>query len=51
MRTKHGLRIIALNTVLYSDYDNLTQGLDDPAGQFAWLDTQLSIARTHKEKV
>lgn len=50
VKTKFGLRIIAVNTALYY-YDLETKTLDDPADQFAWLDDQLSLATSRGEKV
>lgn len=50
VKTKSGLRIIALNTNLYYN-DDQTKNLTDPAEQFAWLDDQLSAAASRKEKV
>ncbi|KAL3868431.1 hypothetical protein ACJMK2_041239 [Sinanodonta woodiana] len=46
-----GLRIIALNTNLYSTLNTLTDHLVDPADQFQWLDGQLDDARKSKENV
>jgi hypothetical protein len=41
----HSLTIIALNTVMYSMNHLPDQTyLDDPMGQFAWLETQLNVA-------
>ena len=50
VKTKFGLRIIAVNTALYY-YDIKTKTLDDPADQFAWLDEELSLATSKGEKV
>lgn len=43
--------MLVLNTNLYSDHNNLTVGMDDPAGQFLWADRVLSEAADNKEKV
>lgn len=50
VKTKYGLRIIAMNSNFYYN-DNVTKDLDDPADQFAWLDDQLSGAASRSEKV
>uniref|UniRef100_A0A8D3D0Z2 Sphingomyelin phosphodiesterase acid like 3B n=1 Tax=Scophthalmus maximus TaxID=52904 RepID=A0A8D3D0Z2_SCOMX len=36
--SRTGFRMLVLNTNLYSDHNNLTVGMDDPAGQFLWAD-------------
>ena len=48
--TLHDLRIIALNTNYYYK-DFLTKYADDPAGQFGWLEAQLSEAGMKNQKV
>ena len=45
------VRAIVLNTNLFSQLDAETEGMADPAGQFAWLENLLDIVRTNKEKV
>ncbi|KAF0045943.1 hypothetical protein F2P81_002472 [Scophthalmus maximus] len=49
--SRTGFRMLVLNTNLYSDHNNLTVGMDDPAGQFLWADRVLSEAADNKEKV
>ncbi|KAK6185874.1 hypothetical protein SNE40_008015 [Patella caerulea] len=51
VKTKYGLRILGLNTNLYYTSNKVTTNLTDPAGQFAWLDQQLTTAKTNNEKV
>eukprot|EP00058_Branchiostoma_floridae_P005600 XP_002591088.1 hypothetical protein BRAFLDRAFT_69356 [Branchiostoma floridae] len=46
-----GLRVIGLNTNLLYGRNLVTEGQDDPAGQFAWLEQQLEQARGNMEKV
>lgn len=48
---KFGLRLVSLNTVYYYTNNRLTQNLEDPAGQFLWLDAVLTNASVAKEKV
>lgn len=48
---KFGLRLVSLNTVYYYTNNRLTQNLEDPAGQFVWLDAVLTNASVVKEKV
>ncbi|KAM7439728.1 Acid sphingomyelinase-like phosphodiesterase 3b [Porites harrisoni] len=48
---KFGLRLVSLNTVYYYTNNRLTQNLEDPAGQFVWLDAVLTNASVAKEKV
>ena len=48
---KFGLRLVSLNTVYYYTNNKLTQNLEDPAGQFVWLDAVLTNASVAKEKV
>ncbi len=45
------LHIINLNTILWYNPDNKTAGIEDPSGQFAWLEVQLQEARMQAEKV
>ena len=45
------VRAIVLNTNLYSRSNMQTAGMDDPAGQFAWLEGLLQQARLDGEKV
>lgn len=45
------LAIISPNTLLYSYYLNPQNNFSDPCGQFVWMRTTLSIARTHHRKV
>lgn len=45
-----GFRMLVLNTNLYYDQNNLTKGLEDPAGQFSWADRVLTEAANNKEK-
>lgn len=51
VRIKFGLRLVSLNTVYYYTNNRLTQNLEDPAGQFVWLDAVLTNASVAKEKV
>ncbi|XP_043573277.1 acid sphingomyelinase-like phosphodiesterase 3b isoform X2 [Chiloscyllium plagiosum] len=44
-------RIIVLNTNLYYSSNKYNVGINDPAGQFQWLEEILSNAMTAKEKV
>ncbi|XP_072276651.1 acid sphingomyelinase-like phosphodiesterase 3b [Pyxicephalus adspersus] len=44
-------RIIILNTNLYYDSNSVTANMEDPAGQFAWLENQLTDASQKGEKV
>ncbi|XP_060703167.1 acid sphingomyelinase-like phosphodiesterase 3b [Hemiscyllium ocellatum] len=44
-------RIIVLNTNLYYSSNKCNVGINDPAGQFQWLEEVLSNAMTAKEKV
>ncbi|XP_068121562.1 acid sphingomyelinase-like phosphodiesterase 3b [Hyperolius riggenbachi] len=44
-------RIIILNTNLYYDSNSVTANMEDPAGQFAWLENQLTDASQKREKV
>ncbi|XP_017271108.1 acid sphingomyelinase-like phosphodiesterase 3b [Kryptolebias marmoratus] len=46
-----GFRILVLNTNLYYDQNKLTPDMDDPAGQFSWMDQTLTEAANNKEKV
>ena len=47
-----GLRLVALNTVLYYKENPLvSRGLEDPAGQFAWMHSVLEKARKNGEHV
>ncbi|KAJ0066504.1 hypothetical protein NL108_013972 [Boleophthalmus pectinirostris] len=46
-----GYRMIVLNTNLYYDQNKVTEGMEDPAGQFAWADHILTEAANKKEKV
>eukprot|EP00058_Branchiostoma_floridae_P018145 XP_002603634.1 hypothetical protein BRAFLDRAFT_101365 [Branchiostoma floridae] len=46
-----GLRVVGLNTNLFYGRNLVTEGEDDPAGQFAWLEQQLEQARGNMEKV
>lgn len=48
-RTGH--RVLVLNTNLYYDQNKVTQGVEDPAGQFSWADKVLTEAAKNKEKV
>ena len=48
--TRTGIRVIALNTNMYYK-DPLTEHLEDPADQLAWLDDQLTAAASNNEKV
>jgi sphingomyelin phosphodiesterase acid-like 3 len=45
------LRLLALNTNLYYTSNKLTGNLDDPAGQMAWMASQLNESRSNGEKV
>ncbi|KAJ6663536.1 hypothetical protein lerEdw1_009615 [Lerista edwardsae] len=44
-------RVIVLNTNLYYENDELTVSLEDPAGQFQWLEDTLTSAAKKGEKV
>ena len=48
---KPGMRLIGLNTNLYFVLNELVRGNEDPAGQFAWLDQTLTLAKNRVEKV
>ena len=45
------LRAVIVNTNLYYRNNKVTEGQDDPAGQYAWLDETLSNAMSNGEKV
>ncbi|CAL1536691.1 unnamed protein product [Lymnaea stagnalis] len=45
------LRLLALNTVLYMQGDEVTANQTDPADQFKWIDSVLSTSRSRGEKV
>ncbi|XP_038655645.1 acid sphingomyelinase-like phosphodiesterase 3a isoform X1 [Scyliorhinus canicula] len=49
--TQQTLRIISLNTNLYYGPNKVTEGISDPAGQFAWLEDTLKRAQQNKERV
>lgn len=49
--SRAGFRMLVLNTNLYYDQNQVTQNMDDPAGQFSWLDQVLTEAANNKEKV
>ncbi|XP_060581957.1 acid sphingomyelinase-like phosphodiesterase 3b [Ruditapes philippinarum] len=49
--TNSGIRIVAMNSNMYYTKDTLTVDLEDPAGQFAWLDSVLTNATANNEKV
>ncbi|XP_039973142.1 acid sphingomyelinase-like phosphodiesterase 3b isoform X2 [Xiphias gladius] len=49
--SRTGFRMLVLNTNLYYDQNKLTQGMDDPAGQFSWADHVLTEAANNKERV
>lgn len=44
-------RMIVLNTNLYYDNNNQTRSLEDPGGQFLWLEDMLTKAAEAGEKV
>ncbi|KYR02711.1 metallophosphoesterase domain-containing protein [Tieghemostelium lacteum] len=46
-----GLRIVSLNTVFYYTQNKQCTNQSDPAGQLAWLNETLSMARQNQEKV
>ncbi|KAK7887270.1 hypothetical protein WMY93_026891 [Mugilogobius chulae] len=46
-----GYRMVVLNTNLYYDQNKVTEGMEDPAGQFSWADKILTEAANNKEKV
>ncbi len=46
-----GLVLVMLNTNMYFTLDRRTAGQADPAGQFAWLEGTLDIARQAQHKV
>jgi len=45
------LSVMVLNTNLYYIGNKLTENIEDPAGQFAWLKTELRVARWWKRKM
>ncbi|KAI8512795.1 Acid sphingomyelinase-like phosphodiesterase 3b [Branchiostoma belcheri] len=47
---RRGLRVIGLNTNLWYGRNHVTEGEDDPAGQFAWLEQVLQQARRNVER-
>ncbi|XP_053402457.1 acid sphingomyelinase-like phosphodiesterase 3b isoform X2 [Mercenaria mercenaria] len=49
--TASGIRIVAMNSNMYYVKDTATVNLEDPADQFAWLDSVLTNASTNNEKV
>lgn len=51
LKTKYGMRILALNTNLYYTSDKVTTHMDDPADQFVWMEGILMQARRDHEKV
>lgn len=51
LKTKYGIRILALNTNLYYTSDKVTTHMDDPADQFVWMEGILLQARRDHEKV
>ncbi|XP_066573829.1 acid sphingomyelinase-like phosphodiesterase 3b isoform X2 [Amia ocellicauda] len=46
-----GQRAMVLNTNLYYDQNKVTAELQDPAGQFQWMDKVLEAAAANNEKV
>lgn len=46
-----GQRIIVLNTNLYYDSNQITANDADPANQFQWLESQLALSSSLREKV
>ncbi|KAJ8289248.1 hypothetical protein COCON_G00019070 [Conger conger] len=48
-RTGH--RVLVLNTNLHYDQNKATETMDDPAGQFSWVDQILTSAASNNEKV
>ncbi|XP_062567055.1 acid sphingomyelinase-like phosphodiesterase 3b [Saccostrea cucullata] len=51
LKTKYGIRILALNTNLYYTSDKITAHMDDPADQFVWMENILEHSRHLSEKV
>jgi hypothetical protein len=51
LKTKYGIRILALNTNLYYTSDKVTTHMDDPADQFVWMENILQQSRRDHEKV
>lgn len=51
VKTKHGLRIVALNTNLYYTSNKAILNELDPADQLQWLNTTLFQAKTNNDKV
>eukprot|EP00921_Rhytidocystis_pertsovi_P024686 GHVQ01039721.1.p1 GENE.GHVQ01039721.1~~GHVQ01039721.1.p1 ORF type:complete len:993 (+),score=176.16 GHVQ01039721.1:442-3420(+) len=45
-----GVRVLCLNTVLYSKQFN-GPTTEDPAGQFAWMESQLATAEARRESI
>ncbi|KAL4233328.1 Acid sphingomyelinase-like phosphodiesterase 3b [Mactra antiquata] len=51
IKTSHGLRIVALNTILYYTSNKAILNEVDPADQLQWLNTTLYNAKMNKDKV
>ena len=51
VKTRHGIRIVAVNTNLYYIPNRQVLNETDPAGQFKWLNETLAHAREKQEKV
>jgi len=48
--TKHGIRIVALNTNMYLTYDKGNEHKQDPADQFMWLEHVLNSSVNKQQK-
>ena len=48
---KNNIRAIVLNSNLYNTADEATDGISDPAGQFAWMESVLNGTKNKNEKV
>ncbi|KAK2723170.1 acid sphingomyelinase-like phosphodiesterase 3b [Artemia franciscana] len=46
-----GLKVLVLNTNLYNVPDNLTSNIEDPCGQFTWMERELKKAERAGTKV
>jgi len=51
VNVKTNLRLIVLNTVLYHQENDYTQGISDPGHQIAWLHQELDEARNQNQFV
>ncbi|XP_029475040.1 acid sphingomyelinase-like phosphodiesterase 3b isoform X2 [Rhinatrema bivittatum] len=51
LNKSQGGRVIVLNTNLYYNTNNQTMSMEDPGGQFRWLEEELTSAANKGEKV